>query len=364
MYTSTPTTRPTEAFMQNIVFVVILLLIGMALRLLAKLLARNPRATRWIFAVPSDLAESLTSFAIYVSLPALILVQIPKLSVSAELLVPMLMPWVMLFVSAGLVWAASALFQWSRATKGLLLLLVPLGNTSFLGIPMVEAFFGSEYVEYALLYDQVGTFLALATYGAVISAVFGARTRDNLADPKTTDTATSETGASAAEAQDESRQVDDDAAADRPSIAIVLLKIAFFPPFAALVLAFATRNLSYPEQLVSMLERLGATLIPLVMVAVAFKIELRLRQQHRLPLAVGLSLKLVVAPLIALAGCYLFDLHSPVANVSVFEAGMPPQISAWAVAMKARLEPELGAAMVGVGILLSFGTLSGLYALL
>ena len=112
-------------------------------------------------------------FVIYESLPALVLLKIPQLAFSRNLLVPALMPWGMLMFSCALIIILSRLLKWERAATGCLLLLIPLGNTSFLGIPMVKAFFGESAIPYALLYDQLGSFLALATYGSLILALYG-----------------------------------------------------------------------------------------------------------------------------------------------------------------------------------------------
>ena len=63
--------------------------------------------------------------------------------------------------------------QWDRGTMGVLLLVVPLGNTSFLGIPMIQAFFGAAGLPYLIIYDQLGTMMIMGTYGSVILALYG-----------------------------------------------------------------------------------------------------------------------------------------------------------------------------------------------
>ena len=135
--------------MENFVITITFLLIGMTVK-------RIP-----VF--PDETGNVLNLFVIYISLPALVLLKIPELVFSKNLLVPAFMPWVMLLFSCALILILSRLLKWARATTGCLLLLIPLGNTSFLGIPMVKAFFGDNAIPYALLYDQLGSFLALAT---------------------------------------------------------------------------------------------------------------------------------------------------------------------------------------------------------
>lgn len=145
--------------MENFIVTITFLLIGM-------LIKRLPN-------FPDDTGTALNLFVIYISLPALVLLKIPELTFSRELLVPAIMPWIMLLLSSALVLLLSKTLRWGRPTTGCLLLIIPLGNTSFLGIPMVQAFFGEGAVPYALVYDQLGTFLGLATYGSLILALYG-----------------------------------------------------------------------------------------------------------------------------------------------------------------------------------------------
>src|SRR6185312_7808371 len=93
-----------------------------------------------------------------------------------SLVAVVLVPWVLLAVFAALVTIASRLFRLSRGVTGALLLCIPLGNTSFLGFPMVSALLGPDYVRYAVLYDQLGSFLILSTYGLFVVARYSGDT--------------------------------------------------------------------------------------------------------------------------------------------------------------------------------------------
>lgn len=301
--------------MENFVVTISFLLIGMTLK-----------------RVPDFSAETgkvLNLFVIYISLPALILLKIPDLIFSQNLLIPALMPWVMVFFSAALVLLLAGILQWDRATTGCLLLLLPLGNTSFLGIPMVKAFYGDRAISYALLYDQLGSFLALATYGSLILALYG-------------------TGK------------------NNPTFRGVFKKVILFPPFIALLVAFVimVRNFAYPPITVHLLQVLSSTLVPLVMIAVGFQLTLRLDGKTISQLGIGLAIKLIAAPLAALFLCKMLGLRGEAMQVSIFEAGMPPMVSAGALAILADLSPDLTAALMGIGIVLSFATLPVLHQLL
>lgn len=275
---------------------------------------------------PKDSGQSLNLYVIYIALPALVLIRVPQLSLSENLLVPVLMPWLVVLVSGALVWAVCRRLAWPDDITGALLLMVPLGNTAFLGIPMVELFYGGKGVAYAILYDQFGSFLALSTYGTLILAFYGG-------------------GA-------------------RPTWGRIVRKIVFFPPFIALVAALALPPGSVPGWLQGLLEMTAGSLVPVVMVAIGFQLHFSMPASERLPLLLGLTLRLVAVPLFFLLGALLLGLQDLGTRVSLFETAMPPMVAAGAMASVAGLKPRLTAAMVGFGILLSFITLPGIHYLI
>jgi predicted permease len=74
-----------------------------------------------------------------------------------------------------------------------------------------------------------------------------------------------------------------------------------------------------------------------------------------------LAVKLAIAPLVALIGCRLLGLDSVAADVAIFEAGMPPMVTAGALAIAAGMLPELAAALVSLGMALAFLSLPILF---
>lgn len=303
--------------MENFVVTMVCLIIGMIIR-------QNPR-------FPNESGNVLNLFVIYISLPALVLVNVPNLTFSKDLLVPALMPWAMLILTAVIVLILGRLLKWDRPVTGCFLLLIPLGNTSFLGIPMVEAFFGKQAIAYAVLYDQFGSFLALATYGSVILAIYASNNKS-------------------------------------PTLNNILFKVITFPPFialsCALILSLVFKVANYPPIINNLLNVLAATLVPLVMVAVGFQLTLRLNKQTTVQLSIGLIIKLIFTPLLAIFITHTLGLTGEAVRVSIFESAMPPMISAGALAIMANLAPKLAASLVGYGILISFISLPILYQFL
>lgn len=266
----------------------------------------------------------LNTFVLYIALPALILQKIPSLHFSVDLLIPALVPWLLLVIVAGLILLISRYLQWSKEVTVALLIVLPLGNTSFLGFPMISAFFGDSHLPYALIYDQVGSFVALATYSTMLAAVYS---------PNHT---TSSTGWSAR---------------------AMLMKIITFPPFIALVIALLMRGIPYPSLLQNLINQLAATLVPLIMIAVGYSFQWGIAGERFSPIAVGLTIKLMLMPFLVWMGCHWLGLSGKAVDVSIFEAAMPPMISAGAIAITAGLAPRMVTALVGFGLMASFVTL-------
>jgi predicted permease len=295
------------------------LLVILALLLVGAVLARTG-------AVPDGAAEVLHRLVILVVIPAVVLLRVPGLALSGAVLLPALLPWIALGVSAAVVLAYARVRALDRATTGALLLLVPLGNTSFLGFPMVEALLGRSALPYAVVYDQFGSFVAVTTYGSFVLARHGA--------------------------------------GGAPSLRSVLRRDLAFPPFVAFVLALASRGLAYPAPVVALLEAVAATLLPLVMLAVGMQLRFRLPEELRAPLLLGLAVKMAVAPAVVLLVCRALGADGDAARASILESAMPPMVTAGALASAAGLAPRLAAALVGAGIVISFVTLPLLAAFL
>ena len=270
-----------------------------------------------------DAADVLHRFVIYICLPALIWKLIPTLHFEPGLWSLVCVPWLLLGVTVVAVRAACARFGWSREIAGALLLCIPIVNSSFLGFPMTSALLGEDAVKYAVVYDQLGTFVPLATYGLFIVAYYGG--------------------------------------GQRPTPRDALLRMLRFPPFVAFALAFTP--LVRFESLQPLWARLGDVLVPVAMFAVGLRLEWRPPRPRRV-VVFGLTLKLLVMPLLAYGIACLLAAPPAIRNVAVLEAGMPASVTAGALAMQAGLAPELAAALVGYGVLLSMLTLPAIAMLL
>ncbi|HTF95706.1 MAG TPA: AEC family transporter [Cellvibrio sp.] len=285
--------------MSNIAVVIICLLVGLFFQ-------RSKH-------LPENAAASLNGYVIYVALPALILAEIPKLSLNHEALIPVIVAWSVMCFSAVITFLTARWLKWSREITGALMLLVPLGNTGFVGIPLIEAHVGAKGIPFAILYDQLGTFIALNTFGVALAAYY---------------------------------------AGSATSVARVARNILVFPSFIALILAFLLRFFTYPDWLAEALARISSTLVPVVMVAVGLQWRFKLESAHFVPLMVGIFYILLVSPAFAWLGLALFDIRGLVAHVVILEAAMPAMISAGVLAVSHNLAPRFAASLVGYSLLI------------
>lgn len=192
--------------MSNIILLAVCLLAGIGLRRTGRFPAPTPAA--------------LNGFIIHISLPALTILHIHNLAIDASLLLTATMAW-LLFGAAWLIFGvAGKLFDLDRKTTGALILVAGLGNTSFVGLPMIEAYYGKEFLGIGIIADQLGSFMVLSTLGILAATLHssGDVTPRQMAR-----------------------------------------KILLFPPFQALILALLLRPVVFPEWSIQILQKLGST---------------------------------------------------------------------------------------------------------
>ena len=261
-----------------------------------------------------DAPTILNQFVIYISLPAMILLQVPKLSFSIDMVIPIVIAWSVMILSAILILLLSRFFSFSREITGCLMLVSILTNSSFLGIPIINAYMGESALAYVLVYDQLGTFIA-SYYSNKTQLTFK----------------------------------------------IITLKVFTFPPVIALITSLFLIGVEFNPIISKVLNSFASTIVPVALVAVGLQLKLKLPKEDLKPFSVALSVKLIIAPIIAIGISSLFNWNNQASIVSIMEAGMAPMITAGAIASMAGLAPRLSSAIVGYGILISFITTGVLF---
>jgi len=206
---------------------------------------------------PAGLSPALNTWVINVALPALVLELVPRLSPDPALWLLVVSQWGV-FAGAFLLFRAlGRTLGWPGARIGALTLVCGLGNTSFMGYPLIEALRGREALALAAVADQAGCFLMLATGGVAVAVLYGGgavRARDLAA------------------------------------------RVLLFPPFVALCAGAAAGFAGgWPPLLEQALHALGLTLSPLALFAVGLRVRLSLARDQLAAAGLGLSWKLLLA---------------------------------------------------------------------
>jgi predicted permease len=277
---------------------------------------------------PKEGARALGTVITHLSLPALVLREIPRLfltNMGRDSWVPISMPW----IAFGLTWWSVGWLGrrrgWSMTTTGALVLTTGLGNTSFIGYPLIVALRGQQALPIAVLVDQPGSFLVLSTLGVTAAARFGRR------------------------------------AGEPASLFRRIGHVVTFPPFVALVVsvAWAASGTFGEGILLTAIDMVARTLVPLALVVVGLQLRFdRGVLMRRWPMLTGaLAAKLVVFPAL-FWGLYAgaFRAQGDVLAVTVLESGMAPMVTAAIIADEFGLDEELASLMVGVGAILSLAT--------
>lgn len=275
---------------------------------------------------PPSTGLSLNLFVIYVSLPALILSRLPQLLQNMDLTGHWWLPVGMAWISFGTSFVVINLFAkkygWSKAKTGALILTVGLGNTSFVGFPLLEAILGPNAIQIGILADQPGSFLVLSTLGILVAASYS--------------------GASS-------------------SFVMMAQRVFLFPPFIAMALAFlwTLTGLKGWNLLANPLEKIAMSLVPLALFVVGFQTQFswNVIRRRLFPLSIGLTLKLFVMPLFFYLVIYkILKMNDDFALVTVLESAMATQIASAVVVAEFNLDSELANLMVGLSIPISLVT--------
>lgn len=277
--------------------------------------------------LPKDAHITINTIILHVPLPAIALLSIPVIEWNFSLISLCFVPWIIWWLSFFLFKGLGKRLSWDKEIIGCLILTSGLGNTAFVGFPIVEALYGKEALKHAILIDQPGTFLIVSSFGIWLSALY------------------SSGGISKTE---------------------MAKRIFLFPPFvASLTAAFlALIGWSAQDEIKGVLEKLAGTLTPLALISVGLQLKWRSISTDLKYLSIGLGYKLFFAPLIIFIIYQFLNIPKDVFQVAVIESAMAPMITASILAASHQLRPTLAGLMVGVGVPVSFITLSIWYFVL
>ena len=265
-----------------------------------------------------DAHKGINTWVLYLALPAVSFKYLPKVQWSLEMLFPILSTVLIAVGSSILVLFYSRIKNYSRRSRSTMELASGYSNTSFIGFPLIAAFYGEQYLSIAIICDQT-MFLMLSTMG-IITALKGGSKSGKI------------------------------------SSIFILKRLFTFPPFLGCISALILSqffNLDFAEPL---FDKLAATVAPLALFSVGLQLKFNGWRKLMPQISTSMLYKLILAPLCVLVLALVFDIKEDIAKISIFEAAMPTVITSSIIAEQFRLNTKLINLIIGISILVGFVT--------
>ncbi|MBE3606889.1 AEC family transporter [Campylobacter sp. RM13119] len=255
-------------------------------------------------------------FVLCFAIPALIFDKVYHVNIDIELLNTITTGFLGTLTGALVALGLGVLFKFSKPTIVSMVMLSLFGNTLFVGMPVIQGFFGDGVLNEIIFYDQLATSIPISILGPLILS-FGAP--------------------------------------EKVSLFQNAMKILKFPPFVALILALCLKEISLPEFIFEPLHMLEGSVTPVALFAIGVGLSFGSITSSYKSVSIVLFCKMVVPALFfaAITG----TLNIPINQtwlVGLFQSCMPPMVLASAMIMKAGLDSSLAISAVALGVAFSF----------
>ncbi len=260
---------------------------------------------------PTPLPDRLGRGLFWIGVPLGILAFLPQAPLHQNLWLAPLVAWGAVGLGGGLAWLVARTQAWPPPTQGSFILGSMVGNTGYLGYPVVLLLVGPAGFAWALFYDLLGTTVAAYGLGVMVAAHFDQNPRTRL-----------------------------------------LGALAANPALGSLVLGLVLHGISLPVWLRLGLDTVGWTVVVLALVLIGMRISRLPRRQPWRRLGSLLALKMLLVPLVVAAGLAWGNLGGDLARVLVLQAAMPPAFATLVIAEAYNLDRDLAATTLALGAVL------------
>ncbi|MGB5920153.1 AEC family transporter [Arcobacter sp.] len=270
-----------------------------------------------------DNSQALVDFVIYFSLPAMVFIKIYPLTLDLKFLNMIFMFNTIILANLVLTYFIGKFLKFEKKTLATFMAVGTFGNTSFVGFSYIDAFYGQDYVVYALIYDLFGSFLLVVSLGSVIVnwgsgelIRFKAMTR----------------------------------------------KVLFFPPIIMFFVTIILKYFTVPTFVMNTASAIGATVVPVAMIAIGMKLEVKNIFYKFKTVSLLLGIKMFLMPILVMIGFSIFyNLDDTWSKVTILEVAMPPMTMAVILAIQGGLDERLAVNALVIGVLLSLLSVTGFY---
>ncbi len=252
-------------------------------------------------------ARVLINYVLYFSLPTLAFKVAYNLGFSKEVLLVGFSAWLVITFTLCVSFVVGKALRLSSSDLRSFIVSSAFGNTAFLGYPYSFSFYGEGGLHYAVIYDSVGSFLAVSSIGFFVL-----------------------------------------------SGRLNLKQVLTFPPFLGLLSGFLLRPLQLPAEFLKFVEFVSASLLPVVLFSLGLSFNLSVVGRSVRFIALVLFIKMLLSPFVALMLLKALPLEPLAYKVAVLESAMPTMITASLLVAKFGLNVSLAIASASLGILSSF----------
>jgi predicted permease len=253
--------------------------------------------------------KPLTNVIVYVALPALIFTSVARAPLSIELLKAAGVAWAVSLAALSVAWEVAHALNLPRRTAGAFVLVAALGNTGYLGYPVVRALLGEGAMPAAVFYDVFGTVAVLFTLGIAVAA----------------------------------RQGEHEGGLN------VLKELLTFPAMVALLVALAYRLVPLPVAVSNTVmdwTGIAASMaMPLIMVSLGVSLDTTALRGSFKPLGAAAGIKLLLLPVLAVAVATIMRDRSML-HLLALQAGMPSMMLSLVVGERFKLDTTFIAATI------------------
>ncbi|MBF2067467.1 MAG: AEC family transporter [Calothrix sp. C42_A2020_038] len=292
--------------------------------------------------LPATVPKRLGQLLFWIGVPISIVAFLRKTDLSGQIWIAPGIAFSAIFFGAFLCWLV-IFFKKSlthtvlhKSTQGSLLLAAMVGNTGYLGYPVILSVVGTQYFAWALFYDLLGTTLGAYGFGVALAARYG----DIVSNPVgKTDTITNSNVRSIHNHWN------------------VVKAILINPALWSFGLGLLVRQITLPPLVVSCLDVFAWGAIAASLILIGMRLS-KLSSWGSLKLAsVSLAIKMIIVPIILGVSLSSFGLTGKTAQVLVLQMGMPPAFATLVLAETFNLDRELAVTALAVGSMILLITL-------
>lgn len=290
--------------MVNFVLIAVCILAGMVLK-----------ATK---SIHPDAHKGINTWILYLALPAVSFKYLPKVHWTLEMLFPIVATFLIAVFSFLFMMLYSKRKGYSRRSQSTMELISGYSNTSFIGFPLISAFYGESLLSIAIICDQT-MFFSLSTLGIIAAVKGGSRS-------------------------------------GKVSALFILKRLITFPPLVGCISAIVLSQFIDFTAAEPLFDKLAATVSPLALFSVGLQLKFNGWKKLIPQMSVSMLYKLILAPAIVLGLALLLGIKGDVAKITIFEAAMPTVVTSSIIAEQFRLNTKLTNLTIGFSIIAGFVT--------